>query len=236
MKDGKKIRQEKWLISIEIHPEWADAKMQALAASALPQIPEIIEGYLLEPPEADGIHDGEWEPDFDTPSQADAALEAGLNQAKAQDEFATGSTGAVEPAGSADEAPGTRPYPPEVVREKVQQWVEHFKGVRKDEPKGKMPLWQYVRWQLGECFFGDVNGDAKAHTVSAYLVDKNSAKDWNGAEAKAIEKWLNPTGEQPSGDLKPSAMARKEANQIVAKRMLELGQQALFSEGEESEE
>lgn len=223
MNEGKKQRMEKWLISIEIHPEWADAKMRSLAAHALPQTPEIVEGYLIEPPGTDSEQDGEWEPGFEPPTQPHPPIDQEMSQVPLGS-FGEGTQGTTEPTAES----GDRPYQPEKVREKLQQWIEHYKGTRKDEARGKMELWQYARWQLAECFAGDPGTDAKAHTVSAFLTGKDSSKKWTGAEARAIEKWLDPKTVYPSEDLKPSRMAVKEAQLIVRARMMELGQQALL--------
>lgn len=36
--NGKRVRREKWLISIEADPEWVDAKLEAMQAAALPAV------------------------------------------------------------------------------------------------------------------------------------------------------------------------------------------------------
>lgn len=38
--DGKRLRREKWLLSIETKPEWTKAKMLEVANQAMPQLPE----------------------------------------------------------------------------------------------------------------------------------------------------------------------------------------------------
>lgn len=129
--------------------------------------------------------------------------------------------------------PKPRPWPAETVRSKFQVTVEANKGARRDAKIGKMELWQYARWMLGECFGGDPQGDAKVHSVSAYLTGKDSAKDWTGAEAQAFIKWLDIDTSDPQ-DHKPSKEAKMEAKMVLQARLDELGVQEL--PGLESEE
>lgn len=88
------------------------------------------------------------------------------------------------------------------VKEAVQQGIEDWQDVdRETQVQGSdLPLWQYTRWMLAECF-GDKEKDvkdAKAHTVSQYLVGKTSAKDWTGPEAMAILSCLEVKDNVPS--------------------------------------
>ena len=258
MPEGKRVRMEKWLISVEADPEWVSAKLIAMAREALP---ETVEGYLLEPPDVDGAVDGDFRPVWEDDIQTLPTLEAEVAQispdakvtkltgdelktaAERGDPAATAAVIADANDASMEEleaaeqihdeatAKGKRPYPPEKVRELLQPWVDSFKGTKKNTKVGKMELWNYARWQLSECFAGDKDADEKCHSVSAYLFGKESSKEWTGAEARAIVKWLNPT-EEAGGDLKPVPAARAEAHRIVKARMLELGQEKLEEEKE----
>jgi hypothetical protein len=123
-------------------------------------------------------------------------------------------------------ANGTRPYPAAVVREKVAALVAKNKGARRDAKIGNMEAWNYARWMLRECFAGDPKHEEYAHSVSAYLLGKDTANDWTGADALAIIKWLDPK-EDAAGDLKPHKDSRMEARFCLKARMADLGQTEL---------
>jgi hypothetical protein len=52
--NGKRIRREKWLVSIEADPRWVEAKVAQLEASALPQLP-LLTGGEDQPVEGDVV-------------------------------------------------------------------------------------------------------------------------------------------------------------------------------------
>lgn len=132
------------------------------------------------------------------------------------------------PSSSKKAKPSERPWKAELIRSRFEISIEKYKGVRKDVMRGEMELWQYVRWQLGECFAGDPSANEYVHSVIAYLTNgrETSSKGLTGAECMAIDGWLDPT-EDEIGDLRPVAMARLEARMIVNARMEELGQEQI---------
>lgn len=73
-----------------------------------------------------------------------------------------------------------RPFPPEIVAKKFKAAVALYQDADRETMIGKMPLWQYARWQLAECFPGEEKAEEYAHSVSAYLTGKDSAAEWGG--------------------------------------------------------
>jgi hypothetical protein len=119
-----------------------------------------------------------------------------------------------------------RPYPPEIVRDRVFQFAVGFKGAQKTEKRGKdLTLPQFVAWQLNECFPGP-NSDGKRISIVKYIFGEKveSLNDLTGAQLKAIEKWLDPKSEGPGAGLLPCKEAQMEAASIWATWMKSKGQ------------
>ena len=120
---------------------------------------------------------------------------------------------------------GKKPVLRDVLKEKILDLVERYKGSRRNTKVGKMEVWQFARWQLAECWAGDDIADRNCHSVSIFLFGKESSKDWTGAEARAIQKWMDP--QEKAGDMVPSDMAKSEARAIVTHSMKDAGQEEL---------
>jgi len=118
-----------------------------------------------------------------------------------------------------------RPYHPHFTRERIIAKVAHYTENKKDSNEKQFGL---AMGCLNMCFAGDKQSDAKRKSVLAFLFGIDSGKDASGPQILALLDWLEPT--KDSGDAyAPSAFAEKEAKKIVAARVKELGQEALFA-------
>jgi hypothetical protein len=201
------------------------AEMAALRKRWAPQEFEPADEASLDTD--DYIIEGEWlleEPQVKTGEELHEAAVAG-----AQTLYGGGMEGEV-PEGKV--AKGTdRPFPPETVRHKWKAGVIQFEGADANQKRGKIDLFQYIAWQLEECFPGDERGEAKRHSVVVYLTEgrTDSTKELTGAELIATERWLDSSEpEGPGSGLKPRIESRKEAAAMVDARMKELGQGELL--------
>jgi len=125
--------------------------------------------------------------------------------------------------------PGTRPYRPEIVRERILERAPEYAGSRKDEKRPGGTLSTFIAWQMSECFQQDPNSDGKRIAVLNYIFGSTeSTNDLNGAQLKALEWWLGPGEyEGPGAGITPRKEAIKEAKAMYAARLKEQGQQEL---------
>ncbi|MCJ7528833.1 MAG: hypothetical protein MUO37_12185 [Methyloceanibacter sp.] len=199
--DGKRARREKWLLSIEADPSWVKAKLLAMKAAALPG-----NGLGEELPTLEAPHDPE--DDEHGPEWTEGA-------------FAAGETGATR----ADPEPqndAKRPYPPEVVRQKIDEKAAAHLGDPASDAQRNL-----VIGMLEACFAGDTASDKKRHTVLKYLFGVTSSNDLTAPQVLALLDWLAPTRDS-GGAYKPNVNAHREAAMIVVWAMKEAGQGELI--------
>ncbi len=127
---------------------------------------------------------------------------------------------------------GTRPWKPEDVRNRILQFASEYKGSKKNEQRPGGTLVTYIAWQMNECFKGDPKPDGKRISVLSYIFGPvKSTKDLNGAQLKAVERWLEPSEHEGEGSgIVPRKEARLEAAAMFAAHLKEQGQQELISE------
>ncbi len=128
----------------------------------------------------------------------------------------------------AEETPKTtieeRPYHPHFTRERIISKATHYQENNKEANDKQFGL---AMGCLNLCFAGDEQSDAKRKTVLAYLFSIDSGKKAGGPQILALLDWLEPT--KDTGDaFAPSLFSVKEAKKIVAARVKELGQEAMF--------
>ena len=116
---------------------------------------------------------------------------------------------------------GTRPYPPEIVKSKLEA------GAKKHE--GKTATQAQVNLMVGMLDVCFASGDAeiKRHEVCSYLTGEASSKKIPGNYVLAMLDWLKPE-KLDGGEYKPDPMAAKEAQAILTARAVEAGQQQLI--------
>ena len=132
-----------------------------------------------------------------------------------------------EPAKKEDTTIKERPYHPYFTRERIMAKATHYTENNKTANEKQFGL---AMGCLSMCFAGDQQSDAKRKSVLAFLFGSDSGKDASGPQILALLDWLEPT--KDSGDAyAPSEFAEKEAKKIVAARVKELGQEALFTAG-----
>jgi len=124
-----------------------------------------------------------------------------------------------EDGGGATATP-QRPYNPAVVREKVRALAAKGASVLAD--KGN----RGVCVGMIEGLFADADRavrTAKRHTLSTYLLDKDSSNDWTAGEVIALLRWACVNGDAKN----VAADAPLEAERIVLQYEAEHGQQPL---------
>ncbi|MCJ7831129.1 MAG: regulatory protein GemA, partial [Dehalococcoidia bacterium] len=117
---------------------------------------------------------------------------------------------------------GERPYPPEVVRQKIdEKTAAHLGDAASDTQRG------LVTGMLEECFAGDAASDKKRHTVLKSLFGVTSSKGLTPPQVLALLDWLRPQKDS-GGAYAPEPNAAKEAQAIVTAAMKEAGQGELI--------
>lgn len=114
----------------------------------------------------------------------------------------------------------TRPYPPDVVRAKIEM------AAKKAEERGSAPsdsARNMIAVNLEACFAGDPGAEAKRHAVLRYLTGHESVKDLTPWQAVAMSRWLNAQPDS-GGQWLPDTMAVREAQSVYA-AMIEGGPQ-----------
>jgi len=223
---GKRVAVEKSLVFVELTRDWLQmqyieaAKRQALArlngAIAIASL-EAGEGEeelpFSEPPldeewgasyvdleTGEVIEDEEQEPEQE-PEQAEQEEEQPL---KPRDE---------------------RPYPPPVIKAKIEQYVEaRSKAGATDAQR------QLVAMKLRECFAGEEDADSKAHSVLNWLCGFESTKavEMKQGHVDGIMKWVLLDGNKDSsGDYPLHPNAPAEAAAIVREALVAEGQQEM---------
>jgi len=229
--DGSRARMTKYLLSIEADERWVRRAVAALemaarpafgrgAVAALPDgedeeeddeaLDEVLEGEFA--PVGEGMPNGD-DGAFLGAGSAENAPEGAPKGAEENGNAPEGAPTGEEAAGNAPdearEAHGVaRPYPPDVLRERVQALRVRFERLGPvSDVQGK----KGVVVKLLETTF---NGSKEArYALSAFLLGegKESTKAWTPAEVQAMWRWLNPVKDEVTGEWLPEAVALKEA-------------------------
>lgn len=211
-KNGKRVRQEKWMLSIEADGRFVDAQLTALEVAALPSgferaaIPatvidvDVETGEIVEEEGASAYGDAEPVPPLGTEELA-------------------------EPVAPVINGQNKRPLLPEKVREFLTAKITKAP-----------PAWQTGRatsgqrgllvGKLTECFAPADDADNKQRAVLIWLIDKESSKELVMAEASALLDWLlDKEADDGTYDLHPAVAS--EAKAIYREAVKETGQQEL---------
>lgn len=190
--DGKRVRREKWLLSIETQPEWTMLQLSAMQRAALPAgeiVDDTEEGHYQEI--GHGITNPFEEVDTDTGE---------VIQTSAPE----------QPTNGKPKTEESRPFPPSIVRLKLNAQI--LKGNYKDDETGDfLPISLHrlgdktagiVSKLLESAFPGDKRHrpdtpEAMRHAVTHWLFGVTSAKDLTAAQANALLVWL--TGREAPG-------------------------------------
>ena len=115
-----------------------------------------------------------------------------------------------------------RPYPPEILREKIETLSKKFIG----KPASKEQSGLMVG-MLETCYAGN-GADLKRHEASKYLTGEASSKNMKPEFVLALLDWLKPTKINDTGEYMPDGMAIREAQAIITARLEEAGQEKLI--------
>ena len=114
-----------------------------------------------------------------------------------------------------------RPYPPEVLREKIENLAQKFTG----KPASKEQAGLMVG-MLETCYAGE-GADLKRHEACKYLTGNASSKNMKPEFVLALLEWLKPE-KLDTGEYMPYVMAIREAQSILTARLEEVGQEKLI--------
>lgn len=215
--NGKRVRQEIWLLSIEADPRWMRAQLKAMEIAALPA--SVSQSTLLEP--AVDIITGE----------------ILRTEEEAPPPFAEDGGPPSSPSSSAGEPVENgqveRPYTPRYLQSKLIQQAEG-KPATHQNAKATPGQRGLVAGKLSECFAPADDADDKRHLVLEWLVGDESTDSLTMAIAGAILDWLlDKDADEGTYDLHPAAPA--EAQAVWKAALEEAGQQALpWDEDEEA--
>jgi len=121
---------------------------------------------------------------------------------------------------------GGRPYPPQMVKDAIYERIRVASEAARGSAINPDKVGGLVA-KLEECFAGDGDARLKRHSVTKWLVGKESVSDFTIAEASAFWDWLVPHANREDGswDLHPAAPA--EAAAILRQALKDTGQQEL---------
>jgi len=220
MADGSAQRVKKWLIYIEVDPEWTATMMNRLRLLAAGGVtPALPTGPLqtLTVTDRPGLptieedeEDEDDQPEPETEPQPADAIDG---------HFAPVST--ETPAPSTPPAAGgrsTRPYQPETLR-KGMRAREQANASRQASPKQRSLL----RLLLEKCFAPAAESATMRKELTRYLFDVWSSEDLTGPQILALLDWLKPVKDS-GGDMIPSPLAAGEAVTAYRQALIERGQ------------
>jgi len=221
--DGHKKIEEKWLINIDVRPDWAEAQFLALESfqpgAALPA------GERL-PALPAGVPDRGWNDDEDEAGDQDLQGMPSMPEDPPMDNHLE--TQAQQPVQQPPQQPAQqpkngngngRPYPPEKIRQGIQEAANRHAGKSASDKQRSL-----IAMLLDEVFQGD---EDKRHTLQVYLTGSKSLKDTRGPLLLALLDWLKPT-EDSGGAYTVGPYVEGEAQGIVTAALKAEGQTTLF--------
>lgn len=122
----------------------------------------------------------------------------------------------------------TRPYEPEMVKEKIEEFASMFSKSWDEETLAKKQTAVVINLEL--CYAGE-GADMKRHEAMLYLVGVAHKDDLTASQTYALLRWLAPR-QDSGGAWSPDPMAVREAQTLLTVGRKDAGQQELF-EGEE---
>jgi hypothetical protein len=117
-----------------------------------------------------------------------------------------------------------RPYPPEAVKAKIEEYAKRAEAGGWVLREGARNM---IAVNLEKCFAGEDGSEDKRRTVLKWLSGQAHVKDLSAWQAIAITKWLD-ANQDSGGDWNPDGLSVKEARQIYSLALQNEGQQALF--------
>jgi hypothetical protein len=203
--DGSAVRLKKKCVFIEAHPDWVKEATSRLGNFALSfgQMLALSAPVELSSP-VDPTIDAETDEAPPEPPEADSA-----------EEVIEGEETQPEPEEDLTDLPKSRPYAPEMVRQKIAGLVERYQGYTASDKQV-----QLLAMSLNEIFVGD---EAKRKALTYYLVGVESAAKMNGAQVNALLFWL-ALKKADTGEYVAEKLSRLEANACYTQAMKEQGQ------------
>lgn len=205
--NGKRFRDETWLVFIEAAPAWVDDKLNQLEAGAFSRPPQLESG------EGNGYH---CNVDSQTGEIIAADAEAEEGEIVADDEPPPEPALEPEPAFSTE-----RPYDAETIKAKLLSRVTGWGFDNPATPK-QAP---FVARKFTEAFAPDKDATHKYHVSMMALAGVDSANDLAFGWAKALLDWLLG-GNKPdsTGDTPLSEFAPAEAGNVYRQAIKDAGQ------------
>lgn len=218
--DGTASRVKKWLINIEVDPAWVAAAMQRYQRLALGEggISPLLPAPVTE------FHGTEAPEDEDEEDEGDEA--GGAADAYSEGEFSAAPEPESQPEPQPLPAANTRPYAPEILRDKLAARVGEFGGEASQAQRGLLVM------LLEKCLYADGKSAASLETerktVTKYLTGAASVKEIPGPMVKCmLQLWLQPK-QDSGGDYAPNGNAAQEARRVYEAALVEAGQERLL--------
>lgn len=123
----------------------------------------------------------------------------------------------------------TRPYEPEMVKEKIEEFASMFSKSWDEETLAKKQTAVVINLEL--CYAGK-GADMKRHEAMLYLVGVAHSKELTAPQTYGLLRWLAPS-QDSGGAWSPDPMAIREAQALLTVARKEAGQMEL---GEQEKE
>jgi len=212
---GKKVRREKWMLSIEADPKWMALKLSAMDRAALPA------GFTQAPLEIEEDIDAEWTPDQGAPTE-DAFPEEAVTQPVLPEQTAAPEQPEAPPA--AEDAftghtvetpepekldPTTRPYEPEQLQAALKQTAGQLEQAGTHTfPKDRQKVVGVLQKALVDSAPNKQGVEDNRHLLVGWLTSEPSVMKLGDATINALLKWLAPDENwNASGTAKTEALA-----------------------------
>ncbi|MFC1879815.1 hypothetical protein ACFLZW_07875 [Chloroflexota bacterium] len=214
-KDGKRVRREKWLLSIEADPTWVSAKLTEINRLALPANGDEMANDLPQLPEPkEPIEDGNFMETIEPSPQPASPQPQPVGQDSNPDE---------SPDPEPTNGSGERPYTPAQVQARLGELGR--KLLENGDTLGERDR-NMIAVNLEKCFAGETDSTDMRKTVMNWLCGIRSVKDLTVSQALALKKWLNAQPDD-GGEWHPEGMAAQEANAVFKLALEEEGQLAM---------
>lgn len=233
-----------WVVHIEVDGSWAGKALEYTDRKALPG-GDIVEGdvtELISDPEGFAEEEDEF-PDYRTEPAAPPSQELPKPSYKptAAKQFVEEMEAPAQPASidppftphevpAASSVPGTRPYPPDVFKAKLNEIINGMPAAYAKANKPLVLTPPNIGNVLAKIIDGIFNGDkgVSRHIVCAWLIGTGSTKDMSPAQVRALFKVLEIKYDDqhtPEFDSAPSAVSMDEFRMALEQAKKELNAQ-----------
>jgi hypothetical protein len=234
---GRRVRREKWLLTIEAEPQYVRLQLAAQQAAAMPMLTAPQAAEIMAPEDEGNGHEEAGEPG---PMAVDPRTGEILDGPEPDDyaEFVdavdpgwTESEPGPEPEPGPAPGPSGRPYTAEQIRlacRQKAQWFDGDKGPATRRNVAMEPITDNQKPAIGQLIAGALPNlqaaaiEAARHDILDYLFTVRSTSNLTKAEARTIIDWL-----KDKGGWEPGPYAQAEIAHVLTASAVERGQMEL---------